>query len=107
MASNFLPQPLQMYSKIGITHLGNSATQMGAVATHNGETDTFIIRVHPARKRLMSSTDLISHPSNFARIANDFVPRRFLRGGHAQTIAGNFMKRANGLPEPEARLFPI
>jgi uncharacterized protein len=55
----------------------------------------------------MSSTDLIFHPSNFARFANDFVPRRFLRGGHAQTIAGNFLKRANDLPEPEERLFQI
>jgi hypothetical protein len=40
-------------------------------------------------------------------IANDFVPHRFLRGGHLQTIAGNFIKRANGLPEPEERLFQI
>jgi predicted alpha/beta-fold hydrolase len=55
----------------------------------------------------MSSTDIISYPSNFAPIANDFVPRRFLRGGHAQTIAGNFMKRANLLPEPEERLFSV
>jgi predicted alpha/beta-fold hydrolase len=49
----------------------------------------------------------ISHSSNFSCIANDFVPRRFLRGGHAQTIAGNFMKRVNRLPEPEERLFQI
>jgi predicted alpha/beta-fold hydrolase len=55
----------------------------------------------------MSTTDLISQPSDFAPVANDFVPRRFLRGGHAQTIAGNFMKRANLLPPPEERLFSI
>jgi hypothetical protein len=55
----------------------------------------------------MSSTEFISQPSNFARIANDFVPRRFLRGGHLQTLAGNFMKRVNGLPMPEDRLFQI
>jgi predicted alpha/beta-fold hydrolase len=54
----------------------------------------------------MSSTE-IYHPSNSAPISNDFVPRRFLRGGHAQTIAGNFMKRTSGLPEPEERLFQI
>ena len=30
------------------------------------------------------------------------MPRRFLRGGHAQTIAGNFLKRANGLPPPRS-----
>jgi predicted alpha/beta-fold hydrolase len=55
----------------------------------------------------MSGTELISHPSNFAPLANDFVPRRFLCGGNAQTIAGNFLRRANGLPEPEERLFEI
>jgi predicted alpha/beta-fold hydrolase len=55
----------------------------------------------------MYSTDCISHPSNFAPLTDDFVPRRFLRGGHAQTIAGNFMKRANLMPQPEERLFSI
>lgn len=55
----------------------------------------------------MHGTELISHPPNSARVVNDFVPRRFLRGGHAQTIAGNFIRRANGLPEPEARLCEI
>jgi len=56
---------------------------------------------------LMPSTDLISHRPNSAQVANDFVPRRFLRGGHAQTIAGNFMRRSNGLPEAEERLFQV
>ena len=46
-------------------------------------------------------------PTNFSGIANDFTPRRLLRGGNRQTIAGNFMKRFNGLPEPEERLFQI
>lgn len=55
----------------------------------------------------MSNTHLISRPSNFSRLANDFVPRRFLRGGHAQTIAGNFLGRTNVLPQPEERLFQI
>jgi predicted alpha/beta-fold hydrolase len=55
----------------------------------------------------MSSTEIISHSPTSARVANDFVPRRFLRGGHAQTIAGNFIRRDNGLPEPEERLFEI
>jgi hypothetical protein len=55
----------------------------------------------------MTSTDFISFPSNCLRIGNDFVPRRWLRGGHAQTIAGNFLKRTNGLPEAEERLFQI
>jgi len=36
-----------------------------------------------------------------------FVPRRFLRNPHAQTLAGNFLPRANGLPEPEHQLFQV
>lgn len=55
----------------------------------------------------MPSTEIISYPANSAPIANDFVPRRFLRGGHAQTIAGNFLPRPNRLPIPEERLFQI
>ncbi len=55
----------------------------------------------------MPSTHLVSHFPDFAHTADDFVPRRFLRGGHLQTIAGNFMPRANLLPEPEERLFQI
>jgi hypothetical protein len=55
----------------------------------------------------MHGTELVSHPPNSSRVANDFVPRRFLRGGNAQTIAGNFRRRSNGLPEPEERLFEI
>ncbi len=37
----------------------------------------------------------------------DFVPRRLLRSGHAQTIVGNFLHRAAILPEPEQRLIPV
>jgi predicted alpha/beta-fold hydrolase len=55
----------------------------------------------------MSSTEIIPSPSNIGRIANDFVPRRFLRGGNAQTIAGNFLPRLNRLPVAEERLFQI
>ena len=36
-----------------------------------------------------------------------FRPRRFLTGGHAQTIAGNFLPRRNLLPTPEERLFRV
>jgi predicted alpha/beta-fold hydrolase len=35
------------------------------------------------------------------------VPRRWLRGGHRQTLAGNFLPRENGLPAPEDRLFSV
>ena len=36
-----------------------------------------------------------------------FVPRRWLRGGHAQTLAGNFLRRRQTLPPPEERLFQV
>lgn len=39
--------------------------------------------------------------------SHPFVPRRGLRGGHLQTLAGNFLKRENRLPEPEERLFQV
>ena len=72
----------------------------------------------------MSIPELISQPSNSSTpttasvagstqagvespLATDFFPRRFLRGGHLQTIAGNFFRRFNGLPEPEERLFEL
>ena len=38
---------------------------------------------------------------------SDFVPRRGLRGGHVQTLAGNFLPRENRLPSPEERLFAV
>lgn len=36
-----------------------------------------------------------------------FRPRRFLRGGHAQTIAGNFLPRQSLLPAAEDRLIEV
>jgi hypothetical protein len=54
----------------------------------------------------MPCTEISNRP-NDSPVANDFVPRRFLRGGNAQTIAGNFMKRANWLPPSEERLFRV
>jgi predicted alpha/beta-fold hydrolase len=38
---------------------------------------------------------------------SDFQPRRGLRGGHRQTLAGNFLPRKNRLPQPEERLFSV
>jgi hypothetical protein len=46
----------------------------------------------------MDTSSIESHP---------FVPRRGLRGGHLQTLAGNFLKRENQLPAPEERLFQV
>ena len=37
----------------------------------------------------------------------DFVPRRFLRSGHLQTLAGNFLPRQYTLPEPEVLLVEV
>jgi hypothetical protein len=39
--------------------------------------------------------------------ADQFVPRRFLRNGHLQTIAGNFLPRKNHLPAPAAELVEV
>lgn len=36
-----------------------------------------------------------------------FVPRRFLRNGHLQTVFGNFLPRAYSLPEPESQLIEV
>ncbi len=36
-----------------------------------------------------------------------FVPRRFLRNAHAQTLAGNFLPRVNALPDPEEQFFQV
>src|SRR5215469_14273160 len=38
---------------------------------------------------------------------NTFIPRRFLRNAHLQTLAGNFLRRENRLPEPQERLFQV
>jgi uncharacterized protein len=37
----------------------------------------------------------------------EFVPRRFLRSGHLQTLAGNFLPRKHYLPDPEERLIEV
>jgi uncharacterized protein len=36
-----------------------------------------------------------------------FVPRRFLRNGHLQTIVGFLLPRADSLPEPESQLIEV
>src|ERR1700686_1248532 len=104
MASNFLPQVLQMYSKMGIASSRTPPCDVAKPPATAKLIHSLYGCAQPAR-RPMSSMEITSHP--FARIANDFVPRRLLRGGNAQTLAGNFMKRANGLLEPEERLFQI
>src|SRR5919204_4985598 len=39
------------------------------------------------------------------RMVEEFVPRRWLRSGHAQTLAGNFLPRENRLAWPQERFF--
>ncbi len=51
----------------------------------------------------MRNTAIDHRPSTI----DDFVPRRWLRGGHLQTIAANFLPRRTLLPPPEQRLFAI
>ena len=51
---------------------------------------------HPLRQ--LANRDFFGEP---------FRPRRAFRGGHAQTIAGNFLPRRNQLPPPEDRLFQV
>jgi uncharacterized protein len=48
-----------------------------------------------------------SNPGLEARTTDEFVPRRGLRGGHVQTLAGHFLPRHNLLPEPERRFFCV
>lgn len=40
-------------------------------------------------------------------LKEQFVPRRGLRGGHAQTLASHFLRRDDRLPAPEERLFQV
>jgi predicted alpha/beta-fold hydrolase len=37
----------------------------------------------------------------------EFRPRRFLRNGHLQTIAGNYLSRVNGLPASEKQVVEV
>jgi uncharacterized protein len=37
----------------------------------------------------------------------EFLPRRFLRNGHLQTLVGNFWPRQYALPEPEAHVIRV
>ena len=44
--------------------------------------------------------------SNFADTP-EFLPRRFLRNGHLQTLVGNFLPRQYVLPQPEAHIIQV
>jgi predicted alpha/beta-fold hydrolase len=49
----------------------------------------------------------IAEPEAIASHAADFQPRRYLRNGHLQTIAGNYLARADDLLAPEAQLVEV
>ena len=54
--------------------------------------------------------ELVAEASADASLAwlEGFVPRRFLRNGHLQTLAGNFLPRRHpALPAPESRLVEV
>jgi hypothetical protein len=53
----------------------------------------------------MSTT--VENIAEHAAHAADFLPRRFLRNGHLQTVAGNYLSRVNNLPAPEAQLVEV
>jgi len=49
----------------------------------------------------------IAEPETVAAHAEEFHPRRFLANGHLQTIAGNYLPRANHLPPAEDHLVEV
>jgi predicted alpha/beta-fold hydrolase len=53
--------------------------------------------------------DLLAEPESIARPAQveEFVPRRFLRNGHLQTLIGNFKPRHHVLPEAAAHVIEV
>ncbi len=62
----------------------------------------------------MSDTEAVGQPSAAGRTIDEspfdlrpFQPRRFLRNGHLQTIAGNFLPRRNHLPAPVVELVEV
>ena len=58
---------------------------------------------------MRDTSDLLAEAaSNFAGTpVEEFLPRRFLRNGHLQTLVGNFLPRQYVLPEPEAHIIQV
>jgi predicted alpha/beta-fold hydrolase len=54
-------------------------------------------------KSIPTPVELVSSES----WVGDFIPRRSLRNGHLQTLAGNFLPRKWALPEPETMLVEV
>jgi uncharacterized protein len=51
------------------------------------------------------STKTVLSPAEVWR--SEYIPRRFLRNGHVQTLVGNFLQRKWSLPEPESLLVEV
>ena len=60
------------------------------------------------RERAEASKTLVQiSPEAGAKGFADFIPRRWLRNGHLQTLAGNYLPRRLELPEPEPLLVEV
>jgi predicted alpha/beta-fold hydrolase len=53
------------------------------------------------------STDPTDAPAPTSFTWQPFVPRRFLRNGHVQTVVGNFLPRSSHLPPPVRELVEV
>ena len=69
--------------------------------------ETELPKSHNGDPRLATSADNLVDPSLASSWTSDFVPRRFLRNGHLQTLAGNFLRRRFMIPEPEPLLVEV
>jgi uncharacterized protein len=54
-----------------------------------------------------SQADSVPNPDYTSGVAESFVPLRWLRNRHLQTLATRFLYRENDLPTPERRLFEV
>jgi uncharacterized protein len=53
------------------------------------------------------TSDLFAETLNSLQPVEEFIPRRFLRNGHLQTLVGNFTPRQPVLPEAEAHIIEV
>ncbi len=64
-----------------------------------------------ATERLDGLAGLSKEPARISEgtpfVAEPFVPRRFLRNGHLQTIVGNFLPREDRLPIASSELVEV
>ncbi len=58
---------------------------------------------------MRDTSDLLAEAASnlVATPMEEFLPRRLLRNGHLQTLAGNFLPRRYFLPEPEAHIIQV